>query len=140
MEIRYMLPDRMFLRGQSSIELIIVVGFFAFVFLIFLSVIHQNTASQRLEQRNILIVDVALQVQQEINLATNSINGYSRQFVLPSTIAGLSYQASIIDKNTIYIHTDDEKHALSLPVANVTGEIIIGVNSISRINNSVFLN
>ena len=44
-----MLPDRMFLRGQSAIELIIVVGFFAFVFLIFLSVIHQNTALQRLE-------------------------------------------------------------------------------------------
>src|SRR3989344_34537 len=127
-------------RGQSGIELIIVVGFFAFSFLIFLLVIHRNTADERFENRNILVQEVALQIQQEINLAMNSANGYSRQFVLPMTISGVSYTVDIVDGDTVYIKTDDEKHALSLPTAEVTGEIIIGVNYISKVDDVVRLN
>jgi len=127
-------------KGQSAIELIIVVGFFAFAFLIFLLIIHQSTASQRYENRNTLVQDVALQIQQEISLATNSINGYSRQFILPPNIAGVYYEATIIDGTAIYIYSNDGKHALSLPVSNVTGEVIIGTNTILKINNSVLLN
>src|SRR3989338_11520334 len=89
-------------RGQSGIELIIVVGFFAFSFLIFLLVIHRNTADERFENRNILVQEVALQIQQEINLAMNSANGYSRQFVLPMTISGVSYTVDIVDGDTVY--------------------------------------
>ncbi|MEK6792627.1 MAG: hypothetical protein AABX96_01130 [Nanoarchaeota archaeon] len=132
--------DKFFLKGQSGIELIIVVGFFAFSFLIFLLVLHQNTASERFENRNTLVQEVALQVQQEINLAVSSADGYSRQFVLSATISGVSYTIDIIDGDTVYIRTDDEKHALSLPVEEVMGDVIIGANYISKVNGVVILN
>lgn len=135
-----MFLNNVFLKGQSAIELIIIVGFFAFSFLIFLLIIHFNVAFEREENRNTLLQETALQVQQEINLATGSIDGYSRQFVLPSKIAGLSYTINIVDGETVYIRTDNGVHALSLPVVNVTGNILIGVNSISKINGTVYLN
>ena len=129
-----------FFRGQSGIELIIVVGFFAFSFLIFLLVLHQNTVYEREENRNTLAQDVALQIQQEIGLATESIDGYSRQFNLPLTISGASYIVTLVDGDTVYIRTDDGKHALSLSVANVTGSVIIGTNYISKVDGVVILN
>ena len=131
---------KFFSKGQSGIELIIVVGFFAFSFLIFLLVIHRNTGFEREANRNTLVQEVALQIQQEINLAASSVNGYSRQFVLPRTISGVSYSVDLLDGDTVYIKTDDGKHALSLSTAEVIGDIIIGANYISKLNDVVRLN
>lgn len=127
-------------RGQSAIELIIVTGFFAFAFLIFLLILHQNTALERAANRNALLQDVALTVQQEISLAAQSISGYSRQFILPPKIAGAPYTITILDTTTLYIKTNDEKQALSLSVSNVTGQLILGTNLIKNVNNTVILN
>jgi len=132
--------DKYFLKGQSGIELIVVVGFFAFSFLIFLLILHQNTAYEREANRNTLVQETALQVQQEIHLAVSSPDGYSRQFVLPATISGVHYTISIIDGDTVYIRTDEGKHALSLPVEEVTGDFIAGINYISKVNGTVILN
>ena len=130
-----------FKRGQSGIELIILVGFFAFFFLIFMLVIHQNTSDKRWENRNLLTQEVALQIQQEIALAAESLSGYSRQFDLPLKISGVSYSADIIDNTVIYVHTDDGFHALSLPVFNVTGSVIVGgTNRIRNSDGTVYLN
>ena len=131
---------KFFERGQSGIELIILIGFFAFFFLIFLLVIHQNTNDERWENRNLLTQEVALQIQQEIGLAAESSSGYYRQFSLPPKISGVSYSAEIIENTVVYVHTDDGLHALSLSVFNVTGTAIIGDNEIRNINGTVYLN
>ncbi len=128
-------------RAQSGIELIILVGFFAFFFLILLLVIHENTNEERWENRNLFTQEVALDIQQEIALAAGSSSGYSRQFTLPSKISGVSYSAEIIDNTVIYVHTDDGFHALSLPVFNVTGSVIVGgTNRIRNSDGTVYLN
>ena len=127
-------------RGQSGIELIILVGFFAFFFLVFLLVIHQNTNDKRWENRNFFTQEIALQIQQEIALASESSSGYSRQFDLPLKISGVDYSADILEGNVIYVYTADGLHALSLPVANVTGSVVIGSNLIKNIDGSVYLN
>lgn len=126
--------------GQSAIELIILVGFLAFFFLIFLFIIQESTAAERWENRNILTQELALQIQQEIALAAQSSSGYSRYFFLPSKVSGLTYAVTIIDMTSLYVRTDNGDHALSLPVFNVTGSVVIGENLIKNIDGSVYLN
>ncbi len=126
--------------GQSAIELIILVGFMAFFFLIFLLVIHTNTAGERWENRNILTQELALEIQQEISLASESFSGYVRQFNLPTKISGLTYTAEILENTTVYVHTDNGEHALSLPISLVNGDLVIGMNTIKNIDGAVYLN
>ncbi len=126
--------------AQSAIELVILIGFMAFFFLIFLLVIHTNTASERWENRNTLTQELALEIQQEISLASQSFSGYVRQFNLPTKISGLTYVAEILENTVIYVHTNNGEHALSLPVSQVSGEIVIGMNTIKNIDGFVYLN
>ncbi len=129
-----------FARAQSAIELIILVGFLAFFFLIFLFAIHMSTADERWENRNLLTQELALEIQQEVNLAAESLSGYSRQFTLPERISGLTYDVEIVENTVVYVHTDDEQHALSLPVSYVDGLLVIGTNTIKNIDGAVYLN
>lgn len=126
--------------AQSAIELVILVGFMAFFFLIFLLVIHTNTAGERWENRNILTQELALEIQQEISLASESLSGYFRQFNLPTKISGLTYVAEILENTAVYVHTDNGEHALSLPISHVNGELVIGMNTIKNIDGAVYLN
>ncbi len=126
--------------AQSAVELIILVGFMAFFFLIFLLVIHTNTAGERWENRNTLTQELALEIQQEISLASESFSGYVRQFNLPTKISGLTYAAEILENTIVYVHTDNGEHALSLPVFPVNGGLVIGTNTIKNIDGHVYLN
>ena len=56
------------------------------------------------------------------------------------TISGVSYSVDIVDGDTVYIRTDDGKHALSLSTAEVIGDVVLGANYISRLNDVVRLN
>ena len=135
-----MFYNRNFLRGQSGIELIILIGFFTFFFLFFLFVVNANTSDERWENVNILTQEIALQIQQEIGLAAGSISGYSRQFELPLRIADIQYSAEIIDNSVVYVYTADGQHSLSLPVSYVVGDVVVGANFIRNIGGVVYLN
>lgn len=128
-----------FKKGQSAIEFVILVMAVLFMFVGFLYLIQLRIADSKYEAVSAAAEEVALTVQDEINLAHNSPNGYSRRFTIPSNINGFSYQANILD-GSVYVRTDDGKHAIALPVFNVTGDVIIGTNTIYKINNAVFLN
>ena len=131
---------KFFVRAQSAVEFVILVGFLAFFFLIFLLVIQSSTADERWENRNALTQELALEIQQEIGLAAGSSSGYVRQFNLPVKISGLTYTAEIVENTIVYVHTDNGEHALSLPVSYVNGNLVIGVNTIKNIDGVVYLN
>ncbi|MEK6847189.1 MAG: hypothetical protein AABY16_03420 [Nanoarchaeota archaeon] len=131
---------KIYVKAQSAVEFIILVGFIAFFFLIFLFVIQANTADERWDNRNMLTQELALEIQQEISLAAGSSSGYSRQFTLPVKISGLAYTAEIVENTVVYVHTDNGEHALSLPVSYVNGNLVLGVNTIKNIGGAVYLN
>ena len=126
-------------RGQSSIEFIILIGAFSFFFLLFLLVINTEVSDEYWRTRNFAVTEVALQIQQEIYLASQSTDGYYRQFTIPQTIKGSGYSVSLVSGG-VYIHTFDGAHALSLPVLNVSGDVQLGSNTIRRTNGIVYLN
>jgi hypothetical protein len=91
------------------------------------------------EKMDSRVKETALTIQNEISLAVESSDGYSREFRLPSDINGIDYSVSI-DEALVYVRTDDGRHAIALPVKNVTGQIIIGGNIIIKENGIVKLN
>lgn len=129
----------MYKKAQSAIEFMILIGAVLLFFTTFLIAIQIQNTDKIKEQRSNHLKEIARTIQNEISLAVSSYNGYQRAFILPEQILDLPYNASLQSKS-VYVYTLNNKHALALPVANVTGQLIIGANTIRKINNSVFLN
>ena len=126
-------------KGQSAIEFLILVGAVLFFFLTFLFVIQSNLADKFKENKNTVVHDVALTVQEEINLAAKSSDGYSREFDLPLELLGEDYLINITAQ-LVYVRTASGGSAIALPVTNSTGQPVKGTNLITRINGSIYLN
>ena len=108
-------------------------------FIGFLFAIQNNISDKLYERKNLAVREVALIVQDEINLALKSSEGYRRNFELPQDVGGTDYEISFVD-GFVYIRTTDERHALSLPIVNLTGNIQKGNNLIRKDNGVIFIN
>ena len=126
-------------KTQSSIEFIILVAFLLFFFVAFLRIVQDNLSDKMKEQRDAEAKDIAMTVQDEINLAFNSGNGYLRQFKIPGSIEGESYEIKIIS-DRVYVRTSDNRSSISLPIPPINGQPAVGQNTISKENNLVYLN
>ena len=125
------------MKSQAAVEFLIVLGFVLFFFVLFFIALNQNMSEKYREEEEIVVKNLALSIQDEINLASGATDGYSRQFKIDETLYGRTYYINIIDER-IYIRT--EKAAISLPVSNLTGNIKIGINVIKKENGRVYLN
>ena len=126
-------------KAQSSIEFVIILIAVLFFFLSMLFVLQQNLAQKNFEKRDLIIKDLASNVRDEINLASTSSDGYSRNFKLPQDILGLDYSIHIIN-DLVYLNTSDGRHAVSFPIVNISGSVIKGVNRISKNNGQIYMN
>ncbi len=126
-------------KAQSAIEFVILVGVVTFFFASFMLVLQANIYEKNWEKINHLTKEIALNVQNEIDIASKAIDGYRREFEIPAKIQYSDYEISIVD-SFVYVKTNDDLHALSLPAAEVIGQPIKGVNVIRKTNGEVFLN
>lgn len=126
-------------KSQSSLEFIILIGAMLLFFIALSSTFQQNIAEKTKAKRNLEIQDLALAVQDEINLASSSTDGYERTFVIPEKLINLEYNITLTQK-FVYIVTENEKHAMALPIQNVTGQIQKGSNIIRKQNGIVLMN
>ncbi len=124
-------------KAQGAMEFLILFGSVMFFFVAFLLVIQTNVYEKNLERQKILAQDLGLSVQNEISLAFESSDGYSREFFVPDTILGKNYEIEILDER-VYIHGD--KIGVSYKVFPVQGSIIKGVNLIKKEDGIVYLN
>ncbi|RMD45899.1 hypothetical protein D6829_00935 [Candidatus Pacearchaeota archaeon] len=126
-------------NGQAGIEFIILIGFLIFAFAVFFLVINNNL-SDKIERRVVLeLIEIARTVRDEIALAKDSSDGYYREFFLPKTIYSGEYRIWI-NETIVFAETLDKEHIVSFPVQNVTGQPIIGKNTIKRVGGEVILN
>ena len=127
-------------KSQASVEFLILVSAFVLFFAIFFIAIHENMNDELAEQNNLLVKEVALAVQDEINLALASDDGYFRTFAIPEKINNNKEYSISLTAGVVYLQTDSKKHAIALPVANVTGQIVKGENTIKKENGKIYLN
>ena len=126
-------------KAQGAAEFIILIGFILFFFIAFFIVIQENIGDKTKERQNILLGEVVRMVQDEINLASESSEGYSRDFEVPSKINNQDYEINITG-GEVYSVISGGKNAIALPVAEVNGEISKGINSIKKEDGEVRLN
>ena len=91
------------------------------------------------QRETLMIKEIALTIQNEINMASSSMDGYIREFNIPNKAGNLDYAANLTE-GIIYIKTTNNKHAIVLPTAAVVGEINIPNNTIKKIAGEVFIN
>jgi len=128
-----------FKKAQGSIEFVILIGAVLFFFIIFLTIMQNNNLQKEDQEKNVLIKQIAYNIQEEISLASESSDGYKREFFLLEKIINIDYNASIIE-GQVYLITEDKRFSIALPVANVTGNLTIGKNIITKKNGIVYLN
>src|SRR4030042_444948 len=113
---------------QTSLEFVIMLGFVLFFFFIFLFVVQSNMYDKAEQRTGLQLKAIASDAQSEINLALEAGDGYSREFEIPEKVGNRDYDIQIIDE-MVYAHTTDSRHALALPVPNVTGNLQKGKNT-----------
>jgi len=126
-------------KSQSAFEFVILTGVVLAFFTIFFIAIQENLSDKIREKNRIEIKNVALTIQDEINLAFESINGYKREFPIPSTLGGREYDIQIIE-GLVYLKTTDEKYAIALPIQDIVGNVTKGDNTIEKREGKIYLN
>jgi hypothetical protein len=124
-------------KSQGGIEFLIVSGAVMFFFVIFFVAIQKNTEEKNKEKELLIVQNLALSVQDEISLASESTSGYERKFNIPTKISNQDYDIMLVE-GSIYIKTS--RNALSLQVNEVTGQIKKEENIIKNENGKVYLN
>jgi hypothetical protein len=126
-------------KAQSAIEFIILIAG-VFFFILALSAIFQQKISQKTnENRDLEMQELALAVQNELNIAAKASDGYSREFNIPQKIFGMDYDITLVG-TAVYLNSTDGKHALSLSTQNATGQFIKGTNLIRKVDGEILLN
>lgn len=126
-------------KAQGALEFMILTSFLLLAFTVFFLIVNEQTQDKLKEKENLMIKQIVVSIQDEINLASQSTNGYERTFKIPENLNGENYTIGIGD-DLVYIKTLDEKFAIALPIAKVEGNILKGTNKIKKENEVVTLN
>ena len=124
-------------KAHGAVEFIIILGSVLFFFLVFFAAIQSNVSEKNLEKEKVISQNIALDVQDEINLAAESSEGYYREFSVPENVLGKDYEINITE-NFVYVKMG--KISVSYKIANITGNIQKGVNIIEKQNGEILLN
>lgn len=124
-------------RGQGAIEFVTLFGFLMFFFVVFFGIIQNNMNDRNFEKREVIAQNIALGVQEELSLAAEASEGYSRDFEVPLNLLGKDYNIEIID-NSIFISTNNI--GISYKIIVVQGQIQKGTNTIRKNGGVVYLN
>lgn len=125
-------------RGQGAIEFTILLGVVLVFFILFFGVINLNRGQKAKENRDKLLQNLALDVRDEINIASGASEGYYREFVLPERVLGADYTVNVTDAG--YVYLTSERYAVAFKASNVSGILVKGTNVIQKKNGTVVLN
>ena len=126
-------------KAQTSFEFVIIVGFLLTTFVIFFIVMQTNLQDDLDSRANAEIKEIALIVKNEIDLAAESINGYNRNFTLPLDVYGEDYNIWI-NQSTVFVERKNKKDIITMPLQEMSGQIIKFENNIKKENGEVKLN
>lgn len=101
-------------KAQAAIEFIILIGFIAFIVGALIAVFGNVIFEEQKEVEQEQIDSFLTYVEEEIQLAKDSPNGYKRTFTLPEEIYGKNY-TFFFGNDTIAIQWEAKEEAKFLP-------------------------
>lgn len=125
-------------KAQSGLELIMMVSFTLLIFTSFYIILLKDNFNTITEQRNSEFQNIADRIGYELDIATSIGPGYSKNFTLPSTVLGLTYNIIIIE-NLVVLNTT-QSYTSKIITKNITGTIDTGNNKIENRNGQIYAN
>jgi hypothetical protein len=125
--------------GQSALEFLILVMVVFVIFLGLIASVQYNIGQKNKDIYERELKEVGLNVQNEIELAHSSSDGYVRDFEILKLIGGKNYEINITE-GVIYVRTEDLEFAVIFSIEDVVGDVVKGVNRIRREGGVVYLN
>lgn len=129
--------DKRNLKSQAVMEFMILVGVLLFMFTIMLGIVASKTTDIHKKREFLLGEDVVVKIQKEVNLAARAMDGYSREFSIPSRLANKDYNVTLAG-NEIIVSTEREDFWRVIPP--VVGNITKGTNRINKTNGIIYIN
>src|SRR3989338_1578056 len=126
-------------NAQFSIEFIMLIAFMFLVFLGFMAVVTSKIIEAKENERQKIAEDIAALARNEIDIAKSMVDGYARNFTIPSKIKGNSYTIEIINDRELVVKYLDKEYVEFLP-EKVAGNVNLGANSIRKENGVVYIN
>lgn len=124
-------------NAQGAIEFIVLFAGVLFFFIVFFGVVQKNISEKNQEKEKIILQNIALDVKDEINLAAESSEGYFREFKIPLNILGKEYNITLVNN---FVYVEMETIGFAYKIFNIEGEIIKGVNNITKKDGTVYIN
>ena len=126
------------MKAQSAMEFVVLASFMLLVILGFFAITSSKVLEAKEEGNKKIAQDIAEFVSNEIELAKSVNDGYTRVFMMPPTVNGVSYDIKIIDNKELIVNYLGYEHVKFLP-SEVTGNIDKGKNKISKSNGVISL-
>lgn len=121
-------------RGQVSIEFMAIFGFVFFVFIV-ISIIFLEKSTEVNKQKELLLLDdLAKSLQKEILLAAEVEDGYTRSFIIPSSIDQYNYTL-ITSSQEITVRT--ESYDIHKKIPTINGNLTKGNNTITKTQGTI---
>jgi poly(3-hydroxyalkanoate) synthetase len=127
-------------RSQSAIEFAVMIGFLLFAFITFVAIINNNLSDRYREKEDAAVKDIAYAIQDEINIASTTTDGYLRNFTIPNKIGTKDYERLKISQGLVQVATDKSSIVLPIPEVSSNSHIQTGINNISKVNGEVCVN
>jgi len=118
-------------------EFLLLAGLLLLVFAVMMGIYSEKMAYSNKQKDILRGQDLVDKVQKEIAIASRVLDGYQRQFTLPSRLGNKEYTIRIIGKEVI---ASTDKQDFWRPIPSVVGNVTKGQNNIKRQNGTVYLN
>jgi hypothetical protein len=125
-------------KAQTGIEFLIIASIAFLILSTFFILINAGVEDKNKEKETLLVRNLALSVVDEVNIAFESSNGYTRYFNIPETIIGKDFEISVVNNKSVYVVTDD--NSVSMSIKQISGDVRKGDNKIQKLNETIYLN
>ncbi len=126
-------------KSQTALEFIFMFSFMFILFIGMMGALSNRLNDAKKDNEQALIKNTQDMIIQEIKLSEITEDGYFRRFELPNTINGGEYSVAIQNNMTLVITKEDKEFIKILPF-NVTGNIIVGENNITKKGDTIIFN
>ncbi len=131
---------KLYIKSQIALQFIIIISILLFIFIVFLGIISNRNAELNKEELMIQAQDMVNAVQKELVIATTVVDGYSREFHIPSKIGNQNYSIYIGGPTNATLILSFSNNDFTRRIPPITGQPTPGLNRINKAGGVVYLN
>jgi len=126
-------------KAQVANEFFILLGVSMIMIMLFLSFIAKDMEYMVVKKEDNILRDIGFSVQNELFNAANVKDGYYREFEIPNTYRGVHYNVSI-NNGYMLFKSDRTNQMIEYAIPNISGELRLGINNISKVDGVIHVN